>query len=325
MSKVRCDEQHPFCKRCVRLKRVCEYDQKGTPVPSQPLARANPAVTQHVRIAPAPSREGASVNGLHQVRSQSAPSHTDAVHSGHRPNRDSLSTAQQTAGHSTRETSSTSIESPSLLSHQVSQDIYLCTTIDLLAATEQSAQPSFIYFLQAVESPFISTYDQANWNHFKTHTCRVASENAPITAALLAVQSLYQAQAYDLPLSHSMALFQTATSIFETVVLDDDTQDFDDVILNVFLLCLFEMIEPNENWSNPLGHSQGSFLRRLETWSIDSSEQAPLSLRIAAWLLICHTAARRGGNTGLVSSKVQDLLQKPAAEVLTYHCSTMAR
>ena len=211
----------------------------------------------------------------------------------------------------TPSTSSACTRSPSVISTLISQDIYLCTTIDLLAAEEGSGALSFAYFHQSVESPFITPYDPVNWVLFKDRVVEVASQNATIAAAIIAVQSLYKARKHSLPQSKPLSLYKTATVAFEEAFpTENDDANLDIIFMTVFLLCFFEMLVPEETNPGPFLRFDGVCVRQLETWSLNEEAQSALSLRIASWLLVSHAAARRSGNRGLLSGIVHDLLEK---------------
>lgn len=187
---------------------------------------------------------------------------------------------------------------PTAESMMTSQDIYLCTTIDLMAATQVPLQPSFTYFVQHVNPPIISEFDHVNWARAKMYLAQIGSHVKAVEAAILALQTLYKVQSNGLPTKHSLALYSIAMDRFQTAC-ENDCEDFDDILAAAFLLCLFEMILPEETGSI-FAKSEGTFLIRLAMWSTQQP-QSHMSSRIGAWLTLCHASARRGGNPGILS------------------------
>ena len=221
------------------------------------------------------------------------------------------------------------VESPSALALMTSQDIYLCTTIDLLAATEVRTIPSFSYFVQEARPPILASLDPVNWARMKIYVSNLGTQHKGVAAAILAVQSLYKAQANGLSTSRAMILYQAATGIFKKIlVVEDGVQDFDTVLIIAFLLCLFEMLVLDDTGSVFEQSEGGALESRLQVWSL-SDQHSPLSLRIVAWLQIIHAAARRGGNPGVLSNTISDLLSKfkgeiPPLSALAEDCNTDA-
>lgn len=92
----------------------------------------------------------------------------------------------------------------------------LCTTIDLIAANQVSAQPSFSYFIQEVNHPLIARFDLVNWSKVKIYMTKLASREQSVASAILAVHALYQAQIKGLSMSYSMALYRIASTRLAT-------------------------------------------------------------------------------------------------------------
>ncbi len=183
-----------------------------------------------------------------------------------------------------------------------SQDIYLCTTIDRLAATKAYAQPSFDYFVGHVSAPTISEIDNLNWQEFKTQTIHLANDHTTIAAATLAVQALYKALKVGLPVSKAIySLHDAARAAFRTM-LSNDAELITPTLHVALLLSLFEMLVFDET---------GLTLTDLEVSSpfVEKMQAAhnlfePHDLRILAWLRLLHASGRRGGNPGLLSESV---------------------
>ncbi|TKA34744.1 hypothetical protein B0A54_13344 [Friedmanniomyces endolithicus] len=209
----------------------------------------------------------------------------------------------------TVETPSNDVRSPSFISSLISQDIYLCTTIDLLAASEGFATPSLTYFHKTVESPFITPYDLANWTIFKDRVVEAATHCSAVASAALAVQELYKARRNCLSHFKALPLYYVACEMFgEKMSSGQVGHDVDLVFILAFLVSLFETLAPQEAHRRPLALGHGRIVAQLKMWSSAEQPRAPLSLRIAAWLLVFHAAARRSGNPGLLSGNVEDVL-----------------
>ena len=303
-SKVKCDEQDPICKRCIRQHKACIYTKKRISLhPSSLSASKDGGATYwgspfDVGPTPEPSSMEAHVHQNVLQRALSSLSSRDSSPPGQQQGEN------MTAG----STPSRSGQSPSLLSTLISQDIYLCTTIDLLAAKE--GRLSFTYFHQEVNSPFITPYDPVNWTAFKDQVLDVVSHSTPVAAATGAVQSLYKARKNCLPHVSALSSYSAACEIFDSVLSAQDANEhFDLLLTTAFLLSLVEMLLPEETSPGPFSPSHGAFIQQLEMWSSNENVQSPLSLRLGSWLLISHAAARRSGNRGLLSATVYDLLE----------------
>ena len=191
-----------------------------------------------------------------------------------------------------------------------SQDIYLCTTIDLIAAREAPANPSFAYFVNEVQVPLVSPFDPANWLRLKIYIRGLSTHDKAVGASILAVQAVYKAQANVLPTTHAMSAYDTANCIFNAI-LEDEAVDFHFILIIAFLLCLVEVLVPTE--TGPVfSQSDGPFLERLQVWSLGGHQlqevQVPVTLRVVAYLRILHAATRRGGGPRLLSENVDHLL-----------------
>lgn len=296
-SKVRCDEQHPACKRCIRLSRTCVYNKN---TPSRRSSRASATSTDR-----ATSKARGSSSQLDQVIVASSPTLLDPTTTDSSVGIVSFTEGTPCSrghhrGRSEPRSPMTSTGSPSLLSMMVSQDIYLCTTIDLMVANETSTRPSFTYFQQSVNSPYITPYDPISWQCFKDHVVHLASHNTPVVAALLAVQSLYKAQGNGLSISKALSLYEAASHVFQAVLSKEDEVDQEVLLSLGFLLYLVEMLLPEDTGPSPLRHPEGPFVSRLQAWA-NGTHHRTLAVRISSWLLLCHAAARRGGNSGVLA------------------------
>jgi hypothetical protein len=203
-------------------------------------------------------------------------------------------------------------ESPSTESMMTSQDIYLCITVDYMAATGVSEHPTFSFFVKEVNPPVISPYDHVNWNRLKTLCVDLSIFDKAIRAAILAVQALYKVQATGLDTSQSVSLYKAATNIFASS-LDSSTQDIDIILIVALLLCLFQIVVPSETES-VLSQANGPFVTKLEAAALQGY-YSPVALRISAWFRIIHAATRRSGNPGILSTTVNTLLPNDAADL----------
>lgn len=303
-SKVRCDEQHPVCKRCIRLNRTCVYTKKSpqhsTPAPAISTDRAtsraygSPSQLEPATVASSPAQFDPSTTDrtIDAVSSTGGTPYSRGQHDGRSEQRSPL----------------TSTGSPSLLSMMVSQDIYLCTTIDLMVANETSTRPSYTYFQQSVYSPHITPYDPISWQCFKDHVVDLAGHDSLIAAALLAVQSLYKAQSNGLSTSKALPLYEAASSVLHAALSREDGLDQETLVSLGFLLHLAEMLLPEDTGPGPLRQPEGLFLSRLQACA-NGAHHTPLVVRIASWLLLCHAAARRGGNKGLLALPAEATLR----------------
>lgn len=203
-------------------------------------------------------------------------------------------------------------ESPSTESMMTSQDIYLCTTVDYMAATRGFEYPSFSFFVKEVNPPVISPYDHVNWKRLKILCVDLSIYDKAICAAILAVQALYKVQGTGLDTSHAVSLYKAATNIFASS-LDSWTQDIDIILIVAFLLCLFEIVVLNETES-VLSQTNGLFVTKLEAAALQG-HYSPVALRISSWFRIIHAATRRSGNPGILSTPVNNLLPNDAADL----------
>lgn len=215
------------------------------------------------------------------------------------------------------------LNSPQALSLMTSQDIYLCTTIDRLAATEAYARPSFDYFIGHVSAALISVVDDLNWQEFKAHTTRLGNHHRTIAAAILAVQALYKALTLGLPVSKAVySLHDAARAAFRTMLTNDE-ELITPALHVALLLSLFEMLVFEETGLT-LTDSEvsSSFVEKLQA---ARSLFEPHDLRISAWLRLLHASGRRGGNPGLLSESVLQNLPEYAAIPSTPHADASTR
>jgi len=334
-KKVKCDEQHPTCRRCIRLKRECVYQTKAVPHANGALVDRDRAIEcqRQARHSYSLSRFDGSNQHLMSPSSNHptpcgsndvGPPLEDYWSDGPLPPRDSGISLPSI--HEVSQSQSKPIADSAALSVMTSQDIYLCTTIDWLAANECLQAVSFSSFLNEIDLPLLTSFDPWNWTHMKAYAVSLASQHRSMAVAISAVQLLWRAQTHSLPTTNAISRYEVARRILEAD-LRNDAKDFSTILLTAFLLSLFSIVLLDET-NSILAQHAGNFVARLESWS-RSGLRTPIVSRIAAWLKIMHAAARRGGNQGIMSAKVHDLLsdqyeELPSLSALAPHHSDPA-
>lgn len=178
--------------------------------------------------------------------------------------------------------------------------------MDYLASQNEVPQSWFTYFLETVECPGITPFDPINWRLMKQHAVELGKSNPAIALATGAVSALFKAQSYALSFSGALSLYDSAKKALQSA-LNDDTQQFDESLVALFLLCMFELVH-SEN-SPPLMSKQRELLvSRLESWTQQRSKHSELSIRIVIWLKIIYGITLRGGGQGLVPEEIYNLL-----------------
>ncbi|RFU23744.1 hypothetical protein B7463_g12594, partial [Scytalidium lignicola] len=329
--KVKCDELRPVCKNCTRLSRRCVYKPRKTQQPSAAVSspgNAGPNESVYVVVSEARrSPETGSVSVLqpytypgpllfeeqHCVVTETLRLDAAANLSWGAIQHPFLSSdssivdvtarlenvlRRQNGMSITAHDTEFGAPSPSTL---ISRDIKLTTTMDILTARELPLQPSFSFFVEAVDCPSITPYDGVNWRQMKLDVVELGMSNTAVASAIIAVSALYKGQLYSLPLSKTLLLCHSSKSACEKL-LNDKTQDFGVALVVTFLLCLFEFIhyetipilkEPSE-----------VFIKRLGLWRQHKSSPSELCSRIMAWLRLLHVTTIRGGGMGLISASI---------------------
>lgn len=103
----------------------------------------------------------------------------------------------------------------------ISRDIELTTTMDILATREVPPEPSFVFFLDEVDCPWVTPYDATNWQRMKSIIVEIGKSNAIVTSAIMAVSILYKAQLYGLPLSKAISLYDSAKHAYKQALSDN--------------------------------------------------------------------------------------------------------
>jgi hypothetical protein len=283
-KKVKCDEQRPACNRCVRLDRNCVYGVK-----------TSHATEERGR------RPGAETSSACRDLLPAAPHHyadsSTALSS-------SLSTPAENTHAPLQSGEASPCKSPSV-SLMTSEDIYLCTTIDWLAANERLQTVSFSYFLDEIDLPVVAAFDPLSWRSMKTYAADLGFRDKATAAAISAVQLLWRAQTHSLPTKNAISQFHVARKLLD-IDLQRGEKDLGDSLLNAFLLCLFAMVLMDEI-DCIFARSDGDFMENLGSWPL-SEHQSIIASHIPAWLKLMQAAARRGGNHGILSPRVNDLI-----------------
>ena len=267
LSKVRCDETRPICKRCARLARECTYKLK----PAGRIPVSSPGTTE------AEAEAGSPALGADEI--VSIPSVPVSPIS-------SIETA-----------------SSSLQARMVSQDLYLCTTIDLIAANSASSQYSITYFIQQVECPLITPYDTINWKLFKEYVAEEATQCIELAAAIQAVQSMHKALANGLLATRALSVYETALGMLKDVLGQQCTIFKSNLLHVAFLMVVAQCFVPEMVQRGPFDGDTETLQRILLNWA--PTDMCAVSKRVIAWLLIVHAAARRGGNPGILSKELR--------------------
>ncbi|KAL7781075.1 hypothetical protein V8C43DRAFT_299039 [Trichoderma afarasin] len=308
--KIKCDEQRPNCHRCSKAKRKCVYKRRPPLIPLQP---APPNVdNQQQKTSPRnPS-----------ISSQRIRTGNDLIHGDLLPPDSTCNTGESAIFGMTcsnheditnfhQESSSENADSPSARFYTTSLQIYVTTAIDLFYPSGITSRSSS-YFIDEVDSPTISAFDYLNWNKTKLHIVQLGAQDASIAAAIEAVQSIYRAQVNRLAMFHATSEYQARLAAFDLLVADEKIA-FDTILVISLLLCLCEVILPNED--GPALQAFGlTFEERLTVWLLNT-DRSPMSLRICVWLQLLHVATKRSGCCGLIPETVFDLISDRITEV----------
>ncbi|KAK4062797.1 uncharacterized protein Triagg1_9667 [Trichoderma aggressivum f. europaeum] len=133
-----------------------------------------------------------------------------------------------------------------------------------------------------------------------------------IAAAIEAVQSIYRAQVNRLAMIHAASQYQARLAAFELLAADEKVA-FETIIVISLLLCLCEIILPNEDGPafQPFGLA---FEARLAVWLLNT-DRSPMALRICVWLQLLHVATKRSGCRGMLPETMFQLLNDHITEV----------
>ncbi|KAM0255860.1 hypothetical protein ACHAQJ_005365 [Trichoderma viride] len=331
--KVKCDELRPICHNCTRLKRRCVYKPRKSRQYYSPPSQTPEQLTPDGSISTPASSSGRPAEVESALQQYPSPlseeqdggitdgfpieGHVNIV-AGDTPENPFLSPdssivditarlekALRRQDGISRTSDDVEFESatPSTL---ISRDIELTTTMDVLAIRQVPLQPSFSFFLENVDCPAITPFDDINWRRMKAEVVGIGAGSEVVAEAIVALSTLYKGQLYGLPLSKAMCLYKSAKSAYETLLDHDDTQNFDTVLVVAFLLCLFEIVQYDE--TVPLFREPSvKLVQRLQVGTQYQLPHSSLAIRIIAWLRLLHTTTIRGGGMGLISDDVYHL------------------
>lgn len=210
-----------------------------------------------------------------------------------------------------QESNSDNADSPSARFYTTSLQIYVTTAIDFLYPSGITSRSSS-YFIDEVDCHIISAFDYSNWNKIKLHILQLGTQDTSIAAAIEAVQSIYRAQVNRLAMFHATSEYQARLAAFELLVADEKVA-FDTILVISLLLCLCDVILPNED--GPVLQPFGlAFEARLAVWLLNT-DRSPMALRICVWLQLLHVATKRSGCCGLLPETTFDLLSDHITEV----------
>lgn len=316
--KVKCDEHRPKCKRCVRLKRGCVYPNPTSRQASATLCDAEEELSgqQHSSCNPSVSEQDLDMESRCGVLLRYSGSIQDTEPDPH-PKSPSQTRLPSPGGlelslpvmQELGQAEERLVTGSETLSQMISRDIHLCITIDWLSANESLHPLSFTYFLHEVDFHLVTPFDPVNWERMKSYAVKVATRHKPVATAISALELLFRAQHHALSNITAINRYEKAkTTFMATVAGAGNGMDFECILITVFILTLFSVLL-FEGEDCILKQPHGPLLEKLEAWSLPRVEtETPVVSRITAWLSIMHAAARRGGNRGIMSASVLELL-----------------
>lgn len=190
----------------------------------------------------------------------------------------------------------------------ISRDIRLTTTMDLLTASEDPLQSLLSFFIDDVEHPIITPYDNWNWKRMKVEAARLGQSEPAIMLAIMALSALYKAQMYGLSRSKALS-FHHASKHEYAVLLSDRSKSPDLSLLRAFLLCIFTTIQYDTH--SVLKTTTDEHDTILASFvQTQHPSQSLLSRRIIAWFTLLEAATMRGGHAGLLSEKLSQALPR---------------
>ncbi|KAF9760867.1 hypothetical protein IL306_004076 [Fusarium sp. DS 682] len=297
IRKVKCDESKPFCENCKRVNKACVYQQ--------------PKYINYSEKRASTIRD----NGVYQQVLSDPSGFVDPTMEDRGPN---VSSSPQAAG--------TLIEDdvgypdfswgewgdpiPAAAFGPDIQDLLLQTSPgqrSLPSDTFPDPSSTYSFFLSNVNPPFITPWDSINWGIAKGYLCHLAATTPAISAAIQAIETVYQSLLDDGDISPGLSRYFAAKTLYISLQ-GDLTCDLELVLITAFLLACFEIVVQQETVPSLL-KQEGMLIKRLEecaepqTWS-------PLARRIISWLYLFHTKAMHLGGRGILSPKVITLLRK---------------
>lgn len=319
--KVKCDEKRPTCQQCTRLRKTCVYSTASKRVNLDAGQADGQVRRDRLNNAPDASQPGIG-RRYFQTHEQLSPtgdlsdpdlsvaSEVVGVDQSREDNLAMADAGPPSPNHVTpdRPDGVDSVDTPQSSQsrfEQATQDIYVCTTMDLLAFSDTWTESLYSYFIEEVDCPLLTPFDGLNWRIVKTSIAQLAARDESVAEALVALQTIYRAQENRLPMAHPNSLYEAATATFESLSSSDGTE-FETVLLIGFLLCLCMVTLPN-NDACIFGGFQSGFVTRMENW-LHAGRHSHISLRICAWLRLLHAATRRSGSPGLLPEPLSNLL-----------------
>ncbi|KAF4335664.1 sterol uptake control 2 [Fusarium beomiforme] len=297
MRKVKCDESKPFCDNCRRVNKACVYQQPqyiNYPEKRQPENRGDETNWRAL------NDPGSVVNPTTEDRGSNISSTPQAPGP----------LTEGDIGYPDFSWGEWGDPFPSAAFGQDIQDLLLQTSPgqrSLPSDIFPDPSSTYSFFLSTVNPPFITPWDLMNWNIAKDYLCHLATTTPAISAAIQAVETLYQSLLDDGDISPGLSRYFAAKTLYISLQ-SDFTCDLELVLITGFLLACFEVVVQQETVPSLL-KQEGMLIKRLEecaepqTWS-------PLARRIISWLYLFHTKAMHLGGLGILSPKVINLLRK---------------
>ncbi|EXA33496.1 hypothetical protein FOVG_15217 [Fusarium oxysporum f. sp. pisi HDV247] len=199
---------------------------------------------------------------------------------------------------------------PSATFGQDVQDLLLQTSpgqISLPSDIFPDPSSTYSFFKSTVNPPFITPWDSMNWNIAKGYICHLAMSTPAISAAIQAIETVYQSLLDDGDISSGLSRYFAAKTLYISLQ-GDLTCDLELVLITGFLLACFEVVIQQETVPSLL-KQEGMLIKRLEECTEPQTWSA-LARRIISWLYLFHTKAMHLGGRGILSPKVITLLRK---------------
>ena len=306
--KVKCDEERPVCFNCTRLNRACFYETTEYHYHRQHRQQQQQQQqqwTHPTQTAPGETQMPLTYDDLF------AP----GVETGS-PKLPFDITAQD--AHTSPSGASASFDAMAgewgdIFSADPYQQLGLQLSPqfggeDILALPPQPSDvpQRFEYFLNHVQPPFILPWDEANWMHAKVIIANMANHCPQISAAVLAVEMLYETLDNGGETTDCLPSYFTAKAAY-ALALKNGQLATQPLFVNTFLLACFEVVAQQETVSSTL-KQKDSLVDTLEACQ-DQKPWSTLVQRIIIWLHLFHAKAQHLGGRGILSPKILDLLQ----------------
>lgn len=297
--KVKCGEERPACFNCTRLNRACFYEMSPTDyrhVMQSPSSGADKSATltgisaDHIDIF-SQINMGASPNPIYGITQdlQASPGNLSASFDAVAGEWGEIFAADPYHALDTR------------ISPQYSSEDIL---LDLPQVVGSMIR--FEYFVSHVQPPFIVPWDEGNWINAKLEFVEMSAYSPPISAALAAVETLYEGLDGDGKTADTLPAYFTAKAAY-TLAINDGQLNTDQLFVVTFLLCCCEVVAQQETVSSTL-KQKDSLVAALEA-SVDQKPWSPLVQRIIIWMHLFHAKALHLGGRGILGPKVLSLLE----------------